>query len=142
MDEHLTVDGPVAHLDGDIADINLNGIGWWTDKHNRYATLEAIETLRRQPAAAGLARNARAKRFIKNNLYARLPAGLRAGMYFLYRYVLRLGFLDGWPGLVFSALQAGWYRFLVDVKIGELRSEIGRGRTLAQAASDLHGITL
>lgn len=143
MDEHLVVDGPVVHLNADIADINLNGIGWWTEKHNRYATLEAIETLRGQPTVAGLALNARTKRFIKQHFYLHLPVGLRAALYFAYRYFLQLGFLDGWPGIVFATLQAGWYRFLVDVKVYELQSVMRRrDQSLAEAVRAEHGIIL
>jgi hypothetical protein len=44
---------------------------------------------------------------------------LRAFLYFIYRYIFRLGFLDGIKGLVFHFLQGFWYRFLVDSKIYE-----------------------
>jgi hypothetical protein len=37
----------------------------------------------------------------------------------LYRYYLRLGFLDGREGKIYAFLQAYWYRFLVDAKIFE-----------------------
>ena len=124
MDEHILVDGPVTHIDGELADINLNTVGWWTAKHNGYATREAIDQLLRDksaPDTATLSPQARRKRWIKDNLYARLPLGLRPLLYFLYRYILRLGFLDGWQGLAFHTLQGFWYRFLVDVKIAEIR---------------------
>ena len=53
-------------------------------------------------------------------IYARLPGGFRAVAYFLYRYVIRLGFLDG-PGLEFHVLQGFWYRYLVDAKVAEVK---------------------
>ncbi len=145
MDEHIAVDGPVVHLAGDIADINLNNIGWWTAKHNAYATREAVDAILADgaPAPAGLARQARAKRWVKHEVYGRLPLGLRALLYFLYRYVLRFGWLDGWQGLVFCALQGGWYRFLVDVKIAELRGLMQeRGQDLATVVRDEYGLRL
>ena len=40
----------------------------------------------------------------------------------MYRYVLRLGFLDGKEGLVFHFLQGCWYRFQVDSYILEMRT--------------------
>ena len=40
-------------------------------------------------------------------------------LYYFYRYYLRLGFLDGKEGKIFTFLQAYWYRFLVDAKIYE-----------------------
>ena len=39
--------------------------------------------------------------------------------YFIYRYYIRLGFLDGKEGKIYHFLQAYWYRFLVDAKIYE-----------------------
>jgi hypothetical protein len=42
-------------------------------------------------------------------------------LYFCYRYVLRLGFLDGLPGLTFHVLQGFWYRFLADMKVLEVK---------------------
>jgi glycosyltransferase involved in cell wall biosynthesis len=127
MDEHILVDGPVAHLDADIADINLNSVTWWTAKHNGYATREAIDELLRQTQADSAAHGAiggqaKVKRWVKRHIYAHLPLGGRAVVYFLYRYIIRLGVLDGWQGLAFHGLQGGWYRFLVDVKIAEMRA--------------------
>jgi glycosyltransferase involved in cell wall biosynthesis len=144
MDEHIVVDGRVAHVDADFADANLNGITWWTDKHNRYAAREAAEMLlvRNVPVAASdMGGQAAAKRWVKRNVYSRLPLGLRAFLYFFYRYVLRLGFLDGWRGFVFHFLQGWWYRMLVDVKIYEVeRAMAERGLGLEQAVEEVLGI--
>jgi hypothetical protein len=61
---------------------------------------------------------------IKANIYPALPPYLRALAYYLYRYVFRLGFLDGQQGLVFCFLQALWNLFLVDAKLYEARRMI------------------
>ena len=61
------------------------------------------------------------KRWLKEKVYARLPGGLRALAYFLYRYVVRLGFLDGQAGAAFHVLQGFWYRYLVDAKLAEVK---------------------
>jgi hypothetical protein len=37
----------------------------------------------------------------------------------MYRYFIKLGFLDGKEGLIFHFLQGFWFRFLVDAKIFE-----------------------
>lgn len=148
MDEHILVDGAVVHWDCDIADINLNTVGWWTAKHNGYATREAIEELLRETRAdsadgGSIGGQAGTKRWIKRNVYARLPLGLRALAYFIYRYFIRLGFLDGWQGLAFHGLQGGWYRFLVDVKLHEMRMMMAaRGIGLAELAESEFGIKL
>ncbi len=146
MDEHVVVDGRVQHLDGEIADINLNSIGWWTAKHNGYATREAIDqlTLNTQQALGGeIGRQARRKRWMKDRIYARLPLGLRPLLYFLYRYFVQLGFLDGWQGMAFHGLQGFWYRFLVDVKIAEIRMLMRtRGHDLARVVADEYGLVV
>ena len=63
-----------------------------------------------------------------------MPAAWRSWLYYLYRYYLRLGFLDGPEGRIYHFLQAYWYRFLCDAKLleasrdaklrEELRSEV------------------
>ena len=45
--------------------------------------------------------------------------GMRAHLYYVYRYYIRLGFLDGKEGKIYAFLQAYWYRYLVDAKIYE-----------------------
>ena len=130
MDEHMVVESEIAHVNADIADINLNNISWWTDKHNRYASREAVDLFLQHRGVGQVSDSARlnfqasAKRWLKLKVYARLPLGLRALLYFLYRYFLRVGFLDGWQGFVFHFLQGFWYRFLVDVKVGEVEQYI------------------
>lgn len=131
MDEHISVKGVICHINADFADHNLKGITWWTEKHNSYATKEAIEFILiaernklQTGSGSNLGKQAVLKRWVKTKLYYRLPLGFRAFLYFIYRYILRLGFLDGWPGFVFHVLQGFWYRFLVDVKIYEMRNGI------------------
>lgn len=146
MDEHMIVEGEIAHLTADIADINLNNVTWWTGKHNHYASREAVDLLMhrrrgdQEGAQAQLNFQARMKRWLKLKVYARLPLGLRALLYFLYRYFLRLGFLDGWQGLAFHFLQGFWYRFLVDVKVHELETLMkSKGMSLEQAVRQEFG---
>jgi len=57
------------------------------------------------------------KRFVKERIYNRLPFGLGPLSYFLWRYILQLGFLDGQEGLIYHFLQGLWYRFLVESKV-------------------------
>lgn len=128
MDEHVKVDGKVAEFEGEIVDDNLNSLSWWTAKHNSYASREAVDLLNleysfmQHDSVARVQGGGQAglKRWMKEKVYARLPGGFRAFVYFFYRYVLRLGFLDGHEGLAFHVLQGLWYRFLVDAKLREV----------------------
>lgn len=132
MDEHIVLQqGTSRSLDVDIVDDNLNSVAWWIDKHNAYATKEMLEALNQQhgflerahdegPSSQG----ARIKRWIKKNGYNRLPIFLRPLLYFIYRYFLRFGFMDGRKGLAFHFMQGFWYRCLVDLKLLEAQAWI------------------
>ena len=123
MDEHtLLTQGTSIQFIYDFVDDNLQSLTWWTQKHNQYATREAVDILTRKYGLnAGDQKldggQASAKRWYKNNLYLKLPLFLRAFLYFQYRYWIKLGILDGKKGLVWHFLQGFWYRFLVDAKI-------------------------
>ena len=54
-------------------------------------------------------------------VWRRLPLYVRPTLYFFYRYVIRLGFLDGKQGFIFHFMQAWWFRLLVDIRLDELR---------------------
>jgi glycosyltransferase involved in cell wall biosynthesis len=108
MDEHLVLlEGKAGKLKNDFIDDNKKDLTWWTDKHNNYASREAVAVL---AGDFGI----RKKRF-----FYKFPLFFRSCAYFCYRYFFRLGFLDGKEGLIFHFLHAFWYRFLVDAKIYE-----------------------
>ncbi|MEJ6403678.1 glycosyltransferase family 2 protein [Yoonia sp. 2307UL14-13] len=151
MDEHIIVDGPTADLTGEIIDDNRKSLDWWIGKHNSYASREVIDILNRthrfmpQETIGDIraGQQAAIKRWIKEHLYARLPGGLRAGLYFFYRYVLRLGVLDGRQARAFHVLQGFWYRYLVDAKLAEVqRYMAASGAHPTEAIRDVLGIDL
>jgi len=151
MDEHIMVSGPTAEFAGEIIDDNLNSLSWWTAKHNGYASREVVDMLNLEygfmphESVANLTGGQQAgiKRWVKETLYARLPGGLRAVVYFFYRYVVRLGFLDGYEGAAFHVLQGLWYRFLVDAKMLEVKRHMQRtGSDAVMAIHDVLGITV
>jgi glycosyltransferase involved in cell wall biosynthesis len=130
MDEHIVLShGKIANLQHDIIDENHKGLNFWVDKHNRYADLEVKDmlamTLEENDALlkTGQLSQATQRRWVKKNLYSKSPLFLRAFFYFLMRYTVGLGFLDGTEGLIFHFLQGFWYRFLVDAKIYDLRRQ-------------------
>lgn len=151
MDEHIVVDGGrIMTLNGRFSDVNLNDLTFFTDKHNRYATREAIDVINERLGLfsrdAGLAststpNQAVVKRFIKEKLFNRLPFQISALSYFLYRYILQLGFLDGKEGLIYHFLQGFWYRFLVGAKIVEFERELSRFSTLEAKRNELARLT-
>lgn len=132
MDHRFIVPGQtVIWKKGHILEENLkeNKISFWIAKHNRYSDLIAQEEIERlnkqreqtlQPKLFGNPdeRNAWLKR-----LWWKLPLGLRPFLYFSYRLIFKLGFLDGSTGILFHFLQAFWFRLIVDVKIKEILKE-------------------
>ncbi len=128
MDEHIVLsEGETAKLKHDIIDENHKGLSFWTDKHNRYSERELKQLLTQEIALqqdvlleTDINSQAKQRRWVKKNLYGRSPLFLRAFIYFLLRYFIGLGFLDGMEGLIFHFLQGFWYRFLVDAKIYEM----------------------
>ncbi|SEK11272.1 Glycosyl transferase family 2 [Marinovum algicola] len=149
MDEHILVDGATTEFTGEIVDDNHNSLNWWTHKHNTYASREVVDLLNLEygfmphETVADLkgGQQAAVKRWVKEKVYARLPGGLRAFLYFLYRYVFRLGFLDGKEGTAFHVLQGFWYRYLVDMKLHEVKTYMRRHEIDAVSAiRDVLGI--
>ncbi len=130
MDEHILVEGGgVATFQGGFADHNLNDIGYFIDKHNKYATREAVQTLNNKHGlfandnhmrSAESSTQAKLKRVLKEDIYNNIPYYISAPSYFMLRYIAQLGFMDGRAGLIYHFLQGFWYRFLVGAKVYEL----------------------
>ncbi len=81
--------------------------------------------------APSLSEQAAAKR-AKKLKYAKMPLFFRSFMYFILRYVVKGGFLEGKEGFLWHFLQGWWYRTLVDARIYEIK----RGACLQGDASD------
>lgn len=127
MDEHVIADSGLAyHAQNPFFDWNLKDLSFFTHKHTDYATREAVATLLTIDSNSdkGLHAQARFKRNLKHSVFNRIPYPIAALGYFLIRYVIQLGFMDGTPGLVYHSLQGMWYRFLVGARISELRAII------------------
>ena len=126
MDEHMILtEGTTIEFKHDLIDNNQKDLEWWTAKHNWYSNREVLdhqmtlehsmdESLEQGGESSG---QAKMKRIVKNSGYYKLPKFWRAHIYFIYRYYIKLGFLDGTEGKIFHFLQAYWYRFLVDAKM-------------------------
>jgi glycosyltransferase involved in cell wall biosynthesis len=151
MDEHIKLeDGKTTNFENDIVDENLNNLAWWTTKHNNYSTKEAIEMLNIEydicsfngvkPDLKGT--QEQRKRWLKKK-YSKLPLFARPLIYFLWRYFIKLGFLDGKQGLIWHSLQGLWYRMLVDAKVFEIkRTSRLRNISISEAIDYLYKIKL
>ena len=151
MDEHIKIGGRSIHLSGVLIDDNLRPLSWWIEKHNNYSSREAVDLLNLNYRFSGTnsvasltsSTSIGTKRWIKENIYAKLPGGLRAWTYYLWRYIFMMGFLDGAKGAQFHFLQALWYRSLVDAKVAEVERYIAEKRVSpAEAIQEVLGISL
>ncbi|MGK7889796.1 MAG: glycosyltransferase family 2 protein [Leptolyngbyaceae cyanobacterium] len=100
------------------------GFSRWLEKHNRYSSDEAVETLRQLESgtvdwgAMLFGRSEVERRRALKDLSLRLPC--RPLIRFLYMYIGLGGILDGRAGLVWCILQA-FYEYLILLKVWELK---------------------
>ena len=118
MDEHVVINGKVQKLKSRFVHYDYKGLDEWLKKHIWYSGREVL--MYREKEYEALSDGSQKR---KRGFYYRLPLFLRAKFYYIYRYYLQLGFLDGKEGKIFCFLQAYWYRFLVDAKIYEAKKE-------------------
>lgn len=110
--EHMVVDGETAFLHGDLLHEDHRDLTFSIAKHNRYSSDEAWEYER--AAGDGYARlftrdPLARRRWLKTRVWARLP--FKGPLYFVWAYVIRLGFLDGAEGLRFHMMHAMYKQF-------------------------------
>jgi len=134
IDEHIVVsEGDTTYFENDFVDENLNSLGSWINKQNNHSTREMIVHFldKYQGETNGQVRERMSglpvlrKRKLKL-LYSKAPLFIRSFLFFCYVYILRGGFLDGYPGLIRQFLMVFWYRFLVDSKIYEIDRRFGK----------------
>ena len=131
-DQHFLLrDGRSGRLLGVMVDDIQMSLSEWTTRHNRWSDGEVAEIYdqtavgRLTPKLFGTPPEQ--KRYFRE-IYNHIPMFIRPFAFFAYRYFVRLGFLDGTEGLIFWVLQTFWFRFLIDAKLWERRSEIERSK--------------
>jgi glycosyltransferase involved in cell wall biosynthesis len=132
-DQHFYVKGKVLTLKNDILDYYNGDIRSWILKHKKWAYQEACEIIKRNKNNEPSKNNFIIKGYKSGNAieirrwlregYYRLPIFLRPFLYFFYRYILLRGFMDGKEGIIFHFLHGFLYRFIVDMKIYNLKKK-------------------
>jgi glycosyltransferase involved in cell wall biosynthesis len=124
--EHVVVDGTTAKLDNPLLHHNVESLSHYIQKHDAYSNWDARVWLsgaasngELQPKLFGT--QAQRRRWLRKKLFS-FPGS--PFLFFVYKYVLCLGFLDGVPGLIYCGMQ-GVQFFHIKAKIYELRS--GKG---------------
>lgn len=125
--ERLIVDGQVRRLRTPLIHKDRKGLTAYLDRHNKYASWEAsvrhafLSTGRWGESAirAKLFGNVQERRRYLKQIVCRLPG--EPLLWFLYHYVLRLGFLEGRRGLIACLIRAQ-YISNVRAKLYEFRT--------------------
>lgn len=120
--EHVVVNGATKELRHPLEHRNVESLARYIQKHNEYSNWESRILSRHgsdvdELPASLLGTQAQRRRWLKRKLY-RLPGS--PVLLFLYRYLFRLGFLDGTPGLIYCVFQAV-QMFHTKAKIYEIR---------------------
>jgi len=120
--ERVVVEGRMAGLRNPLVHHNVNSLSRYILKHDEYSNWEAQAWLAGESGHNDLppglfGTQAQRRRWLKKNCLS-LPGSPFA--FFLYKYLFRLGFLDGVPGLIYCAFQ-GIQFFHIKAKIYELR---------------------
>jgi glycosyltransferase involved in cell wall biosynthesis len=126
-DQHFIVEGPTIRIEADLIEATAVSLNSWTVRHLRWAAMET-----RQLAKGG---GENGKNLVEGNFlgspierkkwlrmyYEKSPLFLRAFLYFLFRYLIRGGFLDGRVGLIYHVLHGFWFRFYIDACLFEYK---------------------
>jgi len=117
------VEGATARLQNALIHHNMESLSRYIQKHDEYSNWESRVLLQPgndkelPPSLVGT--QAQRRRWLKLKLFA-VPGS--PVLLFLYRYLLRLGFLDGVAGLIYCGFQAV-QMFHTKAKIYELKSK-------------------
>lgn len=112
VNEHPLVDGPTAHVMGEMEHHDSPDLDHWFEKQNRYTTAEAIIAfektgLAESPRLMGSALQRRM--WLKNNFY-RLP--LRYLLLFIYHWLWQGAWRAGWVGWTWASLRVDYMRWI------------------------------
>lgn len=130
--EHIVLNDPkgrVGRLRHPLLHHNVESLSHYIRKHDEYSNWEARVWLGGQASVEDLTPSlfgsqAQRRRWLRKKLFAIPGSPL---LFFLYKYILRLGFLDGVPGLIYCGMQ-GVQFFQIKAKIYELQNRAAAKR--------------
>jgi glycosyltransferase involved in cell wall biosynthesis len=123
--ERVVLSGSAGYLRNDLIHEDHRPIAAYVARLNRYSTLEAEEMLglndsqdRLRVPSSFRGDWAARRRALKERVWYRMP--FRAAIRFTWTMTVRLGFLDGRAGFIFTSL-ACWNEWLAAAKLYEMR---------------------
>ena len=126
--EHVILEGgvnaKVGRLRHPFLHHNVESLSRYIRKHDEYSNWEARVWLEGGASAQDLkpspfGAQAQRRRWLRKICFA-IPGS--PALFFLYKYVFALGFLDGMPGLIYCGFQATQF-FHIKAKIYELKTQ-------------------
>lgn len=123
--DHAIAIGSVLEMKEPFIHHDRKPISTWIAKHNVNAGREAAFYCSGTGGhnSSSIPSDLRIRAWIRKNIWNRLPLLVRPFLYFIYRYIIKLGFLDGKAGLIYCYLHAFWYQSLIDIMIIEKNIE-------------------
>jgi len=122
--EHIVLTGgsEPGYLSNPLLHRNVESLSHYIRKHDEYSNWEARvwlagDTNSKELAPSLFGSQSQRRRWLRKKLFE-LPGSPL--LFFFYKYVLSLGFLDGIPGFIYCSLQ-GMQFFHIKAKIYELR---------------------
>lgn len=135
--EHVIVPGATRRLKYRLLHHNVENLDRYIQKHNQYSNWEACvwstsgdqQEPKARPTLFGS--QAQRRRWLRKHFFW-MPGS--PVFFFLYKYLLCLGILDGVPGLIYCGFQ-GIQFFHIKAKIYELKHAPSKGRMTAELSA-------
>ncbi|MEZ0483479.1 glycosyltransferase family 2 protein [Fibrella aquatica] len=128
MDELVIVEGPTRQLTEYIIHQDRKPVRFWYEKHARYTRFQVADLVKSKHEKtlrwAEITNQRDRKRWVKEQVWGRIPVLLRPFLYFVYRYFLLLGFLDGRAGFIYHVSHAFLYQFMIAAVYIDERSRL------------------
>jgi glycosyltransferase involved in cell wall biosynthesis len=120
--EHIVVEGKTSKLRHPLLHHNVESLSHYIRKHDEYSNWDARVWLAGEASSRELppslfGSQAQRHRWLRKKLFA-IPGS--PFLFFFYKYIFRLGLLDGVPGLIYCTLQ-GIQFFHIKAKIYEFK---------------------
>jgi glycosyltransferase involved in cell wall biosynthesis len=140
--EHVVVDGATARLNNPLVHHNVESLSRYIQKHDEYSNWESRVLMQGEQNSAELpprlfGTQAQRRRWLKRKLFT-VPGS--PVLLFFYRYFLRLGLLDGVPGLIYCGFQAV-QMFHTKAKIYELKAHARETPEIGMSQPEANGLT-
>jgi glycosyltransferase involved in cell wall biosynthesis len=129
--EHMVCDGPSDYLRDEMIHIRSESVHEWIKKHIRYADLESDEWVKLKHGQEAGAQAGRLftsilkyRQYLRREVWPRTP--FKPFMRAVYMYLIRLGVLDGVPGMHLAVFMSA-YEYMIELMYRDKLARIQTG---------------